>query len=65
MLPNPPEVPAFDPGAHGGVTQGLLEQNLGPASNSRHIGNPEYSINQVVRMHSMLLYLAYSLIHEW
>ena len=66
--PMPPEVSALDPGAHGGVAQGLLEQNLGPASISRHIGNPEYNINQcnaVVRVDSMLLHLAYSLIHEW
>ena len=63
-VPRPPEVPALDPGAHGGVAQGLLEQNLGPASISRHIGNPEYNINQcnaVVRVD----YLTYSLIHEW
>ena len=59
-----PAHPALDPGANGGVAQGLLEQNLGPASISRHIGNPEYNINQcnaVVRVD----YLAYSLIHEW
>ena len=66
-MSRPPEVSALDPGAHGGVAQGLLEQNLGPASISRHIGNPEYNINQcnaVVRL-DYLNYLTYSLIHEW
>ena len=52
MLPmsRPPEVPALDPGAHGGVAQGLLEQNLGPASISRHIGNPEYNISNAMEL---------------
>ena len=60
----PPEVPALDPGAHGGVAQGLLEQNLGPASISRHIGNPEYNIKQSIAI-VRVDYLTYSLIHEW